>query len=200
MSTQTNILRIDASGRVDGSTSRQLTDQLIGRLTASQDATVTTRDLLDGVPFVDPSWIDANFTAPEERTNAQKEALAVSDGFVEELEAADTVVIGMPIYNFGPPAALKAWVDMIARARRTFRYTENGPEGLLTGKRAYVIVSSGGTEVGSTIDFASGYIRHALSFVGITDVTVIDAGRGAVDHGAATINALPLERVEAQAA
>ena len=200
MSTPNTILRIDASGRIDGSTSRELTDHLMERLTATGEANVTTRDLLDGIPFVNPAWIEANFTNPDDRSDEQRATLSVSDGFVEELEAADTIVIGMPIYNFGPPAVLKAWVDMIARARRTFRYTENGPEGLLNGKKAFLIVTSGGTEVGSDIDFASGYIKHALAFVGITDVTLIDAGRGAVDQAKSTIDALELPRANPIAA
>ncbi len=86
------------------------------------------------------------------------------------MQAADTLVIGLPIYNFGVPAALKAWVDQVARAGVTFRYTETGPKGLLTGKRAIIAVASGGTEAGSDVDFATGYIRHVLGFIGITDV------------------------------
>ena len=86
------------------------------------------------------------------------------------------LVIGVPIYNFGIPAKLKAWVDMIARARKTFRYTSSGPEGLLKGKKAFVIVPSGGVPVGSPVDFATPYLRHALEFVGITDVEFIGAG------------------------
>ena len=98
-----------------------------------------------------------------------------------ELKAADVVVIGMPVYNFGIPAALKAWVDLIARARVTFRYAESGPEGLLTGKRAIVVAASGGTPVDSEIDFATPYLRHALGFVGITDVEVVAADRLMLD-------------------
>jgi FMN-dependent NADH-azoreductase len=100
---------------------------------------------------------------------------------IAELEAADTIVIGVPLYNFGIPAALKAWIDLIARARRTFRYTEAGPEGLLKDKKAYLVVASGGVPVGSDYDFATGYLRHVLGFVGITDVTVIDAGQQMMD-------------------
>ena len=85
------------------------------------------------------------------------------------------LVIGSPIYNFGVPAALKAWVDMIARARLTFRYTANGPEGLLIGKKAYVVIASGGVPVDSAVDFATPYLRQALSFVGISDAEVIAA-------------------------
>ena len=85
------------------------------------------------------------------------------------------IVIGSPIYNFGVPAALKAWVDMIARARKTFRYTSEGPEGLLKGKKAYVVIASGGVPVDSPVDFATPYLRHALKFVGITDIDIIAA-------------------------
>lgn len=177
--TPLNILRIDASARLDGSVTRRLTADIVDALgTRYPGATLVRRDLAAGVPFVDAGWIDANFTPEEERTAEQRRELADSDRLVEELEAADVVVIGAPIYNFGVPAALKAWVDMIARARRTFRYTPEGPEGLLTGKSAYIVVASGGTAVDSDIDFATPYLRQALKFVGITDVTVIAADRG----------------------
>jgi FMN-dependent NADH-azoreductase len=93
------------------------------------------------------------------------------------LKTADAVVIGVPVYNFSISAALKAWIDMVSRARLTFRYTENGPVGLLAGKKAYVVVATGGVPVGSPMDFATPYLRHALSFLGITDVEVIAADR-----------------------
>lgn len=171
-----NILRVDGSMRRTGSISRQMTDEVIDHLkTETPGADVVVRDLINPLPFVDEDWINANFTDPDERTEAQKQTLALSDGLVEELEAADAVVIGLPIYNFGVPAAVKAWVDLIARARRTFKYTENGPEGLLTGKTAYIVVASGGTAVGTDIDFATDYMKFALGFVGIRDVRIIDA-------------------------
>ncbi|MDH3266802.1 MAG: NAD(P)H-dependent oxidoreductase, partial [Gammaproteobacteria bacterium] len=109
------------------------------------------------------------------RDAAQREALAFSDRLVAELQHADAIVIGAPIYNFNIPAALKAWIDMIARARVTFRYTDNGPKGLLEGKKAYIVVASGGVKIGSKADFATPYLRHALAFVGITDVEFIGA-------------------------
>jgi FMN-dependent NADH-azoreductase len=127
------------------------------------------------MPFVNEAWISANFTAEEERSEEQRATLNFSDKLVEELQAADVLVIGSPIYNFGIPASLKAWVDMIARARKTFRYTENGPEGLLEGKKAYVVIASGGVAVDSPVDFATPFLRQALRFVGITDVEVIAA-------------------------
>ena len=174
--TTNKILRIDASMRHTGSVTRALTDKLVARLRAANPASeVVHRDLADGVPMVDEAWIGANFTDPAERDDAQRAALAHSDELVAELKAADTLVIGLPIYNFGVPAAFKAWIDMIARARETFRYTETGPEGLMTGKRALIVVASGGVPVGSAMDFATPYVRHALAFIGITDVEFIPA-------------------------
>ena len=176
--TATAILRIDTSARSSGSVSRDLTDRVIARF---PEATVTTRDLAPGLPLIDETWVGANFTPAADRTPDQRAGLALSDELIAEVEAADTLVIGLPIYNFGVPATLKAWVDQVARAGVTFRYTENGPEGLLQGKRAIVIVASGGTEAGSEIDFATGYIRHVLGFVGITEVEFVTADRLALD-------------------
>lgn len=169
------ILRIDASGRHEGSQSRSLTDKVIARLTASGAGKVVTRDIASGVEFVDEAWITANFTPEEDRTEEQRQRLRGSDALVDEVVQSDVIVIGTPIYNFGIPAVLKAWVDQIARARKTFRYTDNGPVGLLEGKKAYVAVASGGTKVGSDIDFATGYLKHVLGFIGIHDVTVFAA-------------------------
>lgn len=183
--TETNkpsILRIDASARKHGSTSRALTDALIDKLSP---ASVAVRDLFQPLPFVTEDWIGANFTDEAERSAEQRETLALSDQLVEELVAADTLVLGVPVYNFGIPAALKAWVDLIARARKTFRYTETGPVGMLTGKKAYIALASGGTEIGSEIDFASGYLRQILSFVGIEDVTFVAADQQMVKGDAA---------------
>ncbi len=176
MTATTNILRIDASMRHAGSVTRALTDTLVARLRAAAPGSqVIRRDLAAGVPPVDEAWIGANFTDPAERDDAQRAALAKSDELVAEIKAADTLVIGLPIYNFGVPAAFKAWIDMIARARETFRYTESGPEGLLVGKRALVVVASGGVPVGSAADFATPYVRHVLAFIGITEVEFISA-------------------------
>jgi FMN-dependent NADH-azoreductase len=170
------VLEISASGRRSDSVSRMLTAELIEALEIREgEIDVLRRDLSDGVSLVDESWIGANFTAEEERTAEQRGVLQESDALVAELQAADVIVIGAPIYNFGIPAALKAWVDMIARARLTFRYTANGPEGLLTGKKAYIVIASGGVAVDSAVDFATPYLRQALKFVGITDVDVIAA-------------------------
>lgn len=170
------VLAVHASGRQQGSVSRMLTAEILGALEEREgELVVTHRDLAGAMPFVDEAWIAANFTADEDRTPEQRETLGLSDRLVAELQAADVVVIGSPIYNFGIPAALKAWIDMIARARKTFRYTENGPVGLLEGKKAYVVIASGGVPVDSAVDFATPYLRHALGFVGIKNVEVIAA-------------------------
>ena len=172
------ILEISSSGRHDGSVTRQLSAELIAALEdRSGSVELTRRDLALGIPFVDEAWIEANFTADESRTPKHADTLAYSDELVGELKNADVLVIGVPVYNFSISATLKAWIDMIARARLTFRYTPNGPVGLLEGKKAYLVVATGGVPVGSPQDFATPYLRHALAFVGITDVEIIAADR-----------------------
>lgn len=168
------ILHIDASARKDGSSTRKMSAAIVEQLGGGD---VTYRDVADGLPFVTEAWVGANFTDESDRSEAQKAILAQSDALIAELESADTIVIGSPIYNFGIPAALKAWIDMVARARKTFKYTENGPVGLLKGKKVYLAMASGGTEIGSDIDFASTYMQHILGFLGLDDVTIIAAGK-----------------------
>ena len=180
------VLRIDSSGRRHGSTTRALTDQFIESLKEkTADVAVITRDLADGMPFVDEDWIGANFTPAENRTAAQSAILAFSDSLVEELKAADIIVIGAPIYNFNIPAVLKAWIDQVARARVTFQYTDKGPVGMLKGKRAVVVTASGGVRVGSDYDFGIGYLKHLLAFIGITEASVIAADGQATDQDGA---------------
>lgn len=174
----TKALEVSASGRVGGSASRELTRDLLAALEARHgNLEAVRRDLGHGLPYVDEPWIEANFTPDESRTEKHREALAFSDALVAELKHSDILVIGTPVYNFSIPAALKAWIDMITRARLTFRYTENGPEGLLTGKKAYLVVATGGVPVDSAMDYATPYLRHALAFIGITDVEVIAADK-----------------------
>jgi FMN-dependent NADH-azoreductase len=170
------VLEISASGRRHDSTSRMLTAELIAALESHYDTiAVARRDLADNVPFVNDAWIAANFTPEENRSKEQRDTLAYSDALVSELRDADVVVMGVPVYNFSIPAVLKAWIDMISRARLTFRYSENGPVGLLQGKKAYIVVASGGVPVGSDYDFATPYLRHALAFIGITDIEFVAA-------------------------
>lgn len=173
-----NVLRIDASARYEGASSRALTDAAIEALrTRYEDIRVVERDLGRGVPFVDEAWVGATFTPEAERTPAQHTALAGSDALVAELEGADLVIIGTPMYNFGVPAVLKAWMDQVARAGRTFRYAETGPEGLLVGKRAWVAVTSGGVPLNAPVDFATPHLVQFLNFLGIADVETIDGSR-----------------------
>ncbi|MES0882375.1 FMN-dependent NADH-azoreductase [Roseibium sp. SCP14] len=176
------ILHIDASARKSGSVTRELTDALVSKLADKvAGSKVLKRDVSQGLPFLDEEWVGANFTDPEERSEPQKEKLALSDMLVRELKAADAIVIGTPIYNFSVPATLKAWIDLVARTRETFRYTEAGPVGLLEGKKAYVIVASGGTKVGSEIDYAANYLKHVLGFIGIKDVSIVAADQLMMD-------------------
>lgn len=187
------ILRIDSSGRKEGSTSRALTSALIEKY---PKANVIERDVSAGFPMVDTDWMNANFTDESERSDEQKATLGLSDSLIAELEQADIIIIGSPVYNFAIPAALKSWVDMIARARKTFQYTANGPEGLLKGKKAYLAIASGGTQIGSDIDHASPYLRHILGFIGIDDVTIVAAdqqmarGQDAIDAAMQKIETL----------
>jgi len=170
----THILRVDSSMRTEGSISRNLADKLVERL-SDGSTQVTERDLANGIELINENWIGSNFTDPADRSDEQKTSLATSDELVNELREADTVVITAPVYNFHVPAALKAWIDMVARARETFRYTEEGPVGLLTGKKVYVVMTSGGTVLGAENDFVSGWLKYILAFMGMTDVTFIDS-------------------------
>lgn len=186
------VLHIDASARLAGSTTRDLSAKIANKMATH----IIRRDLKDGIPQIDETWVNANFTPVDHRSEAQAAALELSDTLIEEMKAADVIVIGVPVYNFGVPASLKAWVDQIARAGVTFKYTENGPQGLLEGKRAIIALASGGTEIGSDVDFASGYLRHIMGFVGISDVQIVAAdqlmmdGDGALSKAAAQIEAL----------
>jgi len=180
------ILEINAAARYDGSISRKLAADLSNALADRLgNADVKRRDLAKGLPFIDEEWVTANSTPEEERSEHHRKILAYSDELVAELQDADVLVIGAPIYNFSVPAVLKAWIDMVARARLTFRYTETGPKGLLTGKKAYVVVPSGGVPVGSEMDFATPYLRHALAFIGITEVEFVGAQGADRDGGQA---------------
>ena len=181
-----NILKVNASSRREDSITRALSDEMASALADGNAARVVERDLAAGIPLIDADWVQANFTPDENRNTAHRETLAQSDELVGELARADVIVIGAPIYNFSIPAALKAWIDLTARARLTFRYTENGPVGLLEGKKAYIVVASGGVPVGSPVDFATPYLRHALSFLGIDDVEIIAAEMVNTDAGRAT--------------
>jgi FMN-dependent NADH-azoreductase len=179
-----NILYITASIRSDSdSVSRGLGQRLVDGLAARDGASVTVRDLAaNDLPFMTAAIFGANLTAPADRSPEQAALAAIADTLIAELQAADTIVIASPVYNFGPPSTLKAWADLVARAGTTFRYTATGPEGLLTGKRAYLAIASGGTPVGSDFDFMSRWLTFFLGFLGITNVTTV-AADGIIGEG-----------------
>lgn len=173
-----NILRIDSSAQTETAQSRRLADRIVEGLRANgQSRQITVRDLDDPLPQIDRKWIVANMTPADDRTDDQHATLALSDTLISEIEAADTLIVGLPVYNFGIPASLKLWIDLVCRARKTYACSEDGPKGKMIYKQAIVCFASGGTPFGSKVDFASGYIRHILAFIGITDVTFIAADR-----------------------
>lgn len=171
------ILQLNNSVFSDEGQSSRLADEFVARVRGDDpDARIIRRDLAEHpVPHLDQATFFAGLTATDERTAEQARAAAHADTLVQELRDADTVVIGVPVYNFLIPSTLKAWFDHVARAGTTFRYTEKGPEGLLTDKRAHVFVTSGGQYAGTGIDYAAPYVKHMLGFLGITDVTVTRA-------------------------
>jgi FMN-dependent NADH-azoreductase len=172
-----NILYVTASIRSDSeSVSRDLGQRIVDGLAAKTGASVTTRDVAaDPLPVMTADRFAANLTPEADRTPEQAELAAIGNTLIAELQAADTIVIASPVYNFGAPSTLKAWADLVARAGTTFRYTATGPEGLLTGKKAYLAIASGGTPVGSDMDFMSRWLTFFLGFLGITDVEIVAA-------------------------
>ncbi|WP_154221934.1 FMN-dependent NADH-azoreductase [Marinicella rhabdoformis] len=175
-----HILQLDSSGQHEHSVTQKVTAQVTEAIKVyGQEKQIPSntvrRDLTNNTPLIDGEWMQANFTPAEQKTPDQIETLAFSDHLIAELNQANHLVIGVPIYNFNIPVALKAWIDLIARAKVTFRYTENGPEGLVTPKKVYLVYASGGTPMGSAIDFATPYLKHVLSFIGLDDVTLIDS-------------------------
>ena len=167
------ILKINSSGNKAASVSRQYVDKIVAKLVAKNEGCeVVDRDVTyNNLPFVDETIIGGYFSP--EPTAAQQEALALSNSLANELIAADVLVIGCPIYNFGMPASLKAYIDMVSRAGLTFNMTSEGFVGLAGNKKTYIVVASGGTPVGSPYDFATGHLKTALGLLGITDVELV---------------------------
>ena len=176
MTSKFNILRIDASASVSSSNSKKLGDELIARLQSRYAATtVQQRDLNRDVNFVDESWVGANFTPADQRSEEQKQRLAFSDHLIDEIMQADHIVLTTPMYNFGIPATLKAWIDLICRAGVTFHYTSDGPVGLVRDKQVDVIITTGGVPLGSAVDFVSDYLKQVFRFIGIEGINIIAA-------------------------
>jgi len=170
------ILHITASIRNDESVSRSLGNRLVERLAENRGAKVVTRDLAkNDLPYIDAERFAANLAPYAERSPEQHELAKISDELIGELQEAETIVFSLPVYNFAVPATLKAWADLVARAGTTFRYTENGSEGLLTGKKVYLTIASGGMPIGSEIDFMTPWLKFFLGFLGMTDVELVAA-------------------------
>ncbi len=172
-----NILQINSSARIDGSHSTRLAQTLVERLrSAHPDATLTVRDLARTPhPALDEATLGALFTPAEQRTPAQAARVALDDALIAEIQAADVVVLGVPMYNFGVSTQLKNWIDAIARARVTFTYTDKGAVGLLTGKKVYVALTRGGQYRNTPADTQVPYLKTFLAFLGMTDVQFIYA-------------------------
>lgn len=171
------ILVIESSARKQGSVSRQLTEQFIAHWQAAHPGDqIMVRDLaVDQVPHLDGNLLGGWMTPAEQQNEAERAALALSNTLTDELLAADVLVLAAPMYNFAIPSTLKAWLDHVLRAGVTFKYGEQGPEGLLQGKRAYVLTARGGIYAGTGLDHQEPYLRQALGFIGIEDVQFIHA-------------------------
>lgn len=174
----TTLLQINTSISNGSGQSSQLARQFVAALQKRQPGIkVVVRDVAaaEPVPHLDAERFGAFITKPQERTVAQDAVVAYSDTLINELQQADVIVLGLPMYNFGVPSQLKAYFDHIARAGVTFKYTEGGPVGLLTGKRAYVFAARGGVYAGTPLDTQTGYVRDFLRFIGISDVSFVYA-------------------------
>ena len=185
-----NILQINASARREGANSTRVAERIVACLqTANPGATITVRDLaVTPHPVLDEAALGALFTPAEKRTAEQAVRVALDDALIAEIQAHDTVVLGVPMYNFGVPVQLKNWIDAIARVGVTFRYTENGPEGLVKGKKVYVAFARGGRYRGTAADTQTPYLQTVLGFLGMTDLHFVYAeglnmGEDAVKQG-----------------
>ncbi|WP_455231283.1 FMN-dependent NADH-azoreductase [Geopseudomonas aromaticivorans] len=171
------ILQINASARSAGANSTRLADTITARLQAQNPAAVVElRDLASNPhPVLDEAALGALFTPAEQRTAEQAARVALDDALIAQVQSVDVIVLGVPMYNFGVPVQLKTWLDAIARAGVTFRYTENGPEGLLKGKKVYVALARGGMYRDTPADSQVPYLKTILGFLGLTDVEFVYA-------------------------
>ncbi|WP_110968557.1 MULTISPECIES: FMN-dependent NADH-azoreductase [Pseudomonas] len=171
------VLIIESSARQQDSVSRQLTRDFVNQWQAANPAdSVTLRDLaVNPVPHLDANLLGGWMKPEAQRSADELQALARSNELTDEVLAADVLVLAAPMYNFAIPSTLKAWLDHVLRAGITFKYTETGPQGLLTGKRAYVLTARGGIHAGAASDHQEPYLRQVLAFIGIHDVTFIHA-------------------------
>ncbi len=176
------IYQIDCSARKKGSASRDLAKKLLNKIKKSEDK-VVYRDLDDEMLFV-AGLTESGMSMPEnERTEHHKKMFELSDKLVKELKDSDIIIISTPIYNFGPPATLKAWSDLVARVKSTFKYSEDGKQiGLLENKKVYLIITSGGTRVGGKDDYLTPWLKKVLNFFGITNIQIVSADQMSIDY------------------
>ena len=183
------IYQIDSSARKRGSTSRALAKKLLDKIKKPEDE-VMYRDLDDEMLFVSGLTESGMNIDEKDQTEEHKKMFELSDKLVKELKDSDIIIISAPIYNYGPPATLKAWSDLVARVGETFRFKPNGRrEGLLKNKRAYLIITSGGTKLNSSEDFLTPWLKFILNFFGIEKVDTISADQMALDYDKSIKNA-----------
>ena len=176
------IYQIDSSARKEGSTSRALAKKLLDKIKKPDDE-VVYRDLDDEMVFVSGLTESGMKIEEKDQTEHHKKMFELSDKLVNELKESDVIIISAPIYNYGPPATLKAWSDLVARIGETFKFKENGRrEGLLRNKRAYLVITSGGTKLNSKEDFLTPWLKFILNFFGIEKVDIISADQMALDY------------------
>ena len=203
------LLHLDASP-LETSVSRELGREFVATWKAAHpQGVVIYRDLAAKTPLpIDQAWIGASYTPANQRTPEQNALLAPSEALIQELQAADEIVIGVPMHNFSVPASLKLWIDQVVRTGRTFTYGADGPKGLLSGKKATLLLASGGVyspeSPAAAMNFVEPYLRAILGFVGITDARAINVGgvsklmSGAIDR--VTLLQPALEQIRANAA
>ncbi len=188
------LLDINSSPLGETSVSRHLTSEFVQNWKlANPGGTIVERDLTTtSIPPLSAAWIGASYAPEDARTADQRELLTLSDTLIDELKAADEYVLGVPMHNFSVPSVLKLWIDQIARINKTFSYATGAPVGLLTGKKATIVITSGGKyDAGTAMaswNFVEPYLRAVFTFLGVTDVTVVSAG------GAATLNSGKVDR------
>ena len=174
--------QIDSSARKDGSTSRALAKKLLDKIKKPEDE-VIYRDLDDEMVFVSGLTESGMKIEEKDRNEHHKKMFELSDKLVSELKESDIIIISAPIYNYGPPATLKAWADLAARVGETFRFKPDGRrEGLLRNKRAFLVITSGGTKLNSNEDFLTPWLKFILNFFGIEKVDMVSADQMALDY------------------
>ena len=176
------IYQIDSSARKEGSTSRALAKKLLNKIKKPDDE-IVYRDLNDEMVFVSGLTESGMKIEKKDQTEHHKKMFDLSDKLVKELKESDIIIISAPIYNYGPPATLKAWSDLAARVGETFRFKPNGRrEGLLKNKRAFLVITSGGTKLNSKEDFLTPWLKFILNFFGIEQINIISADQMSLDY------------------